>query len=155
MCHLRAAIRPQGMPKAAGRWRNPLSPTWERVRVRGTGQMDGRVSPRQSRPLSLDGCFAQLTSFPRRRESSGVGQTGTRGLFGLVTAPISSHPRSPTWERARAYPGLDPGMRVTGWMDGWVVPARELRSRHRRPTYSASSPSATSSSIAIHKSTTR
>ena len=36
------------------------------------------------------------TSFPRRRESSGVGQTGTSRLFGLVTAPISScakHPR--------------------------------------------------------------
>ena len=56
----------------------------------------GNPEKNKARRLTLDGCFAQLTSFPRRRESSGVGQTGTSRLFGLVTAPISScakHPR--------------------------------------------------------------
>ena len=92
--------------------------------------------PCPSIPLSLDACFAQLTSFPRItsfprrralqrtvRPSRMVWQTGTRRLFGLVTAPTSSCAKNPRWERVRACPGLEPGARVTG-PGGEVAPAR-------------------------------
>ena len=73
----------------------PAAPFAKRkCRERGTPGEDGQY------PLSLNGCFTQLTSFPRRRESRGVWQTGTSRLFGLVTAPISSCAKNPQWERA-------------------------------------------------------
>ena len=116
-------------PPSFPRWREPRtkpnsSVTTPFVKRRGremahaTPLSGGCLCP--SIPLSLDGCFAQLTSFPRRRAlqrtvrpSRMVWQTGTRRLFGLVTTTTSSCAIVPRWKRAR----------VTG-PGGEVAPAR-------------------------------
>ena len=56
-----------------------------------------------------------LTSFPRRRESRGVMQTGTRRLFGLATTPISSCAKNPLGLRLHLEPvGESRTERATG-----------------------------------------
>ena len=90
----------------------PPPPSFPHTPTSFPRRREPRGAVRSVASLSLDGCFAQLPSFPRRRESRGVRQTGTRGPFGLVTAPTSSCAKVPRRERARACPGLEPGVRV-------------------------------------------